>query len=240
MLFCFTICSFFIVDSMSHVETALQLVNNFLGEPKELMALKLLFTESYNFIWSYSANIGPVSCALVVPLLSPSLSTCVSSVLERSLGSKMCLRIAMQIPCLLYFCLDLQNEMCLSCLSKIWFNSVFLKKEMLHLFRELTTRQVFSSKWWETGQWETGLMPSQFDGRVALLSARGIPPLFSLLCCYTEDKFYLCNSDLISYLVHARLWVWILRQCLLALQWQLKGACAALNDLLCTRVPVIS
>lgn len=124
------------------------------------------------------------------------------------------LRTAEQIPCLLYSCLDLQNEMCLSCLSKIWFNSVFLKREMLHLFRELTTCQVFSSKC----KWKNGRMLSQFDGRVALLSAEGIPLLFSLLCCYTEDGIFLCNSDLISYLVYAHLSVWILRQCLLVLQ----------------------
>lgn len=133
-------------------------------------------------------------CLGVAP--SVSKSTCASSVLERSSGSKMHVRIAVQIPCLLYSCLDLQNEMCLSCLSKIWFNSVFLKREMLHLFRQLTC-QVFSSKC----KWETGLMPSQFDGRVALLSAKGIPPLFSLLCCYTEDRLFLCYSNLISYLL---------------------------------------
>lgn len=91
--------------------------------------------------------------------------------------------------------------MCLSCLSKIWFNSVFLKREVMHLFRQLTICQVFSSKC----KWKTGLMPSQFDERVALLPAKGIPPLFSLLCCYTEDRTFLCSSDLISYLVYAHL-----------------------------------
>lgn len=37
-------------------------------------------------------------------------------------------------------------------------------------------------------------MSSQLDGRVASLSAKGIPPLFSLLCCYSEDRRFLCSS----------------------------------------------
>lgn len=91
-------------------------------------------------------------------------------------------------------------EMRCACLSKIWFNSVFPKREMLHLFRQLTC-QVFSSKC----KWETGLMPSQFDGRSSIVVCKRYSTLLSLFCCYTEDRRFLCNSDLISYLVPAHL-----------------------------------
>lgn len=66
------------------------------------MALNPLFREWCNSIWSCSADSGSASCALVPPLLSPDLSMCTTSALEIRLGSQMLLKIAAQIPCLLF------------------------------------------------------------------------------------------------------------------------------------------
>lgn len=135
------------------------------------MPLKLLFREWYNFIWSCLADSGSPSCALLLLFLSLDLSTCATSVLEISLGSQMAFKIAAQISCLLHSSFNSQNE-------------------IQHLFWELTTWELFSSNF----KLKPGLLSSQFDGRAALLSVKGISPLFSVLWCYTEDRRFLRSS----------------------------------------------
>lgn len=100
----------------------------------------------------------------------------------------MLLRLQHRFFCLLCSGLNSQNEMCLSFLSKAWFNSVFQRVKYSTRFES----------WWHMkylaaiASWIQALCLFNLMGDIAPLFMVCILPLSSLLCCDPEDPTILC------------------------------------------------
>lgn len=156
--------------------------------------------------WSFVAGISsflPLFSSLFLALLmqmrfrnQPHLLWCcpfclnmyVCAISERNLESQMLLRLQHRFFCLLCSGLNSQNEMCLSFLSKAWFNSVFQRVKYSTRFES----------WWHMkylaaiASWNQALCLFNLMGDIAPLFMVCILPLSSLLCCYPEDPTILC------------------------------------------------